>query len=38
MSGTGDIDDFLLNLAGAIAGHVLVSRTPIRRLLTVRAW
>jgi glycopeptide antibiotics resistance protein len=38
MSGTADIDDFLLNLAGAVAGYFLVTRTPIRRLLELRAW
>ena len=37
-SGSLDIDDFILNLAGALIGFIVFTRTPIRKLLKLRAW
>ena len=37
-SGSMDIDDFILNFAGALIGFVVFTRTSIRTLLKLRAW
>jgi glycopeptide antibiotics resistance protein len=37
-SGSLDIDNFILNFAGALIGLVVFTRTPLRRLLELRAW
>ena len=37
-TGSMDIDDFILNLAGALIGFVIFTRTPARLLLRLRAW
>ena len=37
-SGSLDIDDFLLNFAGALMSFVLFTRTPAAALLKLRAW
>ena len=37
-SGSLDIDDFLLNFAGALMGFLLFTRTPARAWLKLRAW
>jgi len=37
-SGSLDIDDLILNFAGALIGLVVFTRTPLRRLLKLRAW
>lgn len=37
-SGSLDIDDFILNFAGALIGLIVFTRTPLRRLLELRAW
>jgi len=37
-SGSLDIDDFILNFAGALIGLIVFTRTPLRRLLDLRAW
>ena len=38
MSGSLDIDDFLINLAGALLGHAVFTRTSLRRLHELRSW
>ena len=38
MSGSLDIDDFILNFAGALMGLVIFACTPIRKLFKLRAW
>ena len=38
MSGSLDIDDFILNFTGALIGSIVFTRTPIRSLLKFRAW
>ena len=38
MPGSLDVDDFILNLAGALIGFVVFTRTPARGLLKFRAW
>ncbi len=38
MSGSLDIDDFILNFAGALIGFVIFTRTPARSLMERRAW
>ena len=37
-SGSLDIDDFILNFAGALTGFFIFTCTPVRRLLKLRAW
>ena len=37
-SGSLDIDDFILNFAGALIGVIVFTRTPLRILLKLRAW
>ena len=37
-SGSMDIDDFMLNFAGAVMGFIVFTRTPVRALLGLRAW
>ena len=37
-SGSLDIDDFILNFAGALIGVIVFTRTPLRILLQLRAW
>ena len=37
-SGSLDVDDFILNFAGALIGFIVFTRTPARRLLSFRAW
>ena len=37
-TGSLDIDDFILNFAGALIGLIVFTRTPLRRLLELRAW
>ncbi len=38
MSGSLDIDDFILNFAGVLIGFVIFTRTPARSLMERRAW
>ena len=38
MSGSLDIDDFILNFAGALTGLFVFTRTSLRALLAMRAW
>lgn len=38
MSGSMDIDDFILNFAGALIGFFVFTRTPIRSIFKLRAW
>ena len=38
MSGSLDIDDFILNFAGSLIGLLVFTRTPVRSLLKLRAW
>ena len=38
MSGSLDIDDFILNFAGALIGFIVFTRTPARALFRLRAW
>jgi glycopeptide antibiotics resistance protein len=38
MSGSMDIDDFLLNFTGAIIGFLICKHTPIRSLFKLRAY
>lgn len=38
LSGSLDIDDFILNFAGALIGFLVFSRTPIRSIFKLRAW
>ena len=38
MSGSLDIDDFILNFAGALIGFIVFVRLPACRLLELRAW
>ena len=38
MSGSLDIDDFILNFAGALLGLIVFTRTPARGLLNLSAW
>ena len=38
MSGSLDVDDFILNFAGALIGFAIFTRTPIRSLMERRAW
>jgi glycopeptide antibiotics resistance protein len=37
-SGSLDVDDFILNFAGALIGFIIFTRTPIRSMLKLRAW
>lgn len=37
-SGSLDIDDFILNFAGALIGYIAFTRTPMRKLFNLRAW
>jgi len=37
-SGSSDIDDFILNFAGALIGFLFFARTPLRTLFKLRAW
>lgn len=38
MTGSLDIDDFILNLAGALLGIIVFTRTPAKKLFELRAW
>lgn len=38
LSGSLDIDDFLLNFAGALLGFFFFMRTPIRSIFKLRTW
>ena len=38
MCGSLDIDDFILNFAGALIGLIVFTRTPLRGLFKLRAW
>lgn len=38
MRGSLDIDDFILNFAGALIGFTLFTHTPIRSIFKLRAW
>jgi len=38
LSGSLDIDDFILNFAGALIGFFFFTRTPIRSIFKLRAW
>ena len=38
MSGSLDIDDFILNFAGSLIGLIVLTRTPLHGLLKLRAW
>ena len=38
MSGSLDIDDFILNFAGSLIGLIVFTHTPVRGLLKLRAW
>ena len=37
-SGSLDVDDFILNFAGALIGLIVFTRTPLCRILELRAW
>jgi glycopeptide antibiotics resistance protein len=37
-SGSLDVDDFILNFAGALIGLLVFTRTPIYRFFKLRAW
>ena len=37
-SGSLDIDDFILNFAGALIGFIVFTRTPVRDFFKLRAW
>lgn len=38
MSGSMDIDDFILNFVGALIGFFVFTRTPMRMIFRQRAW
>ena len=38
MTGSLDVDDFMLNSVGALIGYLVFTRTPARSLFKLRAW
>jgi len=38
LTGSMDIDDFILNISGALLGYALFQYTPIRSIFKLRAW
>ena len=38
LSGSMDMDDFILNFAGALIGFFVFTRTPIGSIFKLRAW